>query len=86
MPAVHQDVDVIPFQRLFVRMSQNCHHGDARNRSECPAGRYVLPERWNELITDPIIVVDTRNDFEVKLRTFQGTENPDTRFGRSRRG
>ena len=26
-----------------------------------------------------IIVVDTRNDFEVKLGTFQGAENPDTR-------
>ena len=35
-------------------------------------GTYVKPEDWNELISDPdVIVIDTRNDYEVKIGSFQ---------------
>jgi UPF0176 protein len=44
------------------------------------AGIYVAPEDWNALISDPdVIVVDTRNDYEVSLGTFARAENPHTR-------
>jgi len=44
------------------------------------AGTYVPPEQWNALITDPdVIVVDTRNDYEVKIGTFRGAINPRTK-------
>ncbi len=42
-------------------------------------GTYVQPKDWNDLISDPdVILIDTRNDYEVMVGTFQGAENPDT--------
>lgn len=42
-------------------------------------GSYVKPEDWNALITDPdTIVIDTRNDYEVELGSFNGAINPNT--------
>jgi UPF0176 protein len=41
------------------------------------AGTYVKPENWNDLISDPtVVVVDTRNDYEVVIGTFKGAINP----------
>ena len=46
-------------------------------------GTYVKPEEWNNLINDPnVIVVDTRNDYEVEIGSFKNAINPDiTAFG-----
>ncbi|MBT5631023.1 MAG: rhodanese-related sulfurtransferase, partial [Oceanospirillaceae bacterium] len=42
-------------------------------------GTYVKPKDWNALIADPdVVVVDTRNDYEVKVGTFEGALNPNT--------
>jgi len=42
-------------------------------------GRYVKPEDWNELISDPeTVLIDTRNDYEYKIGTFENAVNPDT--------
>ena len=42
-------------------------------------GTYVKPEDWNELITDKnTVVVDTRNDYEVRLGQFKNALNPKT--------
>ncbi len=42
-------------------------------------GTYVDPKDWNDLITDPdVILIDTRNDYEVEIGTFKGALNPDT--------
>ncbi|WP_084273727.1 rhodanese-related sulfurtransferase [Legionella fairfieldensis] len=42
-------------------------------------GTHVNPAEWNELITDPeVILIDTRNDYEVKLGSFKNAVNPDT--------
>ncbi|GBR09970.1 oxygen-dependent tRNA uridine(34) hydroxylase TrhO [Acetobacter oeni] len=41
-------------------------------------GAYVEPADWNALISDPeMIVIDTRNDYEVAVGTFQGAIDPD---------
>ena len=43
------------------------------------AGTYVEPEMWNRLISDPdVVVIDTRNEYEVNVGTFQGAINPHT--------
>ncbi len=43
-------------------------------------GSYVEPEDWNTLISDPeVLVIDTRNDYEVALGTFQNAIDPETR-------
>lgn len=42
-------------------------------------GTYVKPKDWNALISDPeVLLVDTRNDYEVEIGTFEGALNPDT--------
>ena len=42
-------------------------------------GTYVKPEDWNALISDPdVLLVDTRNDYEVAIGTFKDAVNPDT--------
>lgn len=43
------------------------------------AGTYVAPQDWNALIADPdVIVVDTRNKYEVAIGSFEGAVNPET--------
>lgn len=43
------------------------------------AGERVGPARWNQLLADPdVVVIDTRNDFEVAIGTFPGAVNPRT--------
>ncbi|WP_439133584.1 oxygen-dependent tRNA uridine(34) hydroxylase TrhO [Pseudomaricurvus sp.] len=43
-------------------------------------GTYVDPKDWNDLISDPeVVVVDTRNDYEYELGSFQGALNPNTK-------
>ncbi len=45
----------------------------------CPVGTYVNPSEWNRLLSDPEVrVIDTRNDFECRIGTFAGAENPGT--------
>lgn len=42
-------------------------------------GTYVKPEDWNALISDPdVILIDTRNDYEVDIGTFKGALDPKT--------
>ncbi|GAB2788344.1 rhodanese-related sulfurtransferase [Halomonas shantousis] len=42
-------------------------------------GTYVEPHDWNALIDDPeVLVIDTRNDYEVAIGSFEGAVNPQT--------
>ena len=42
-------------------------------------GAYIKPKDWNDLIADPeVLLVDTRNDYEVEVGTFKGALNPNT--------
>lgn len=42
-------------------------------------GKYVAPEAWNALIArEDVLVIDTRNDFEVLMGSFQNAQNPNT--------
>lgn len=43
-------------------------------------GSYVKPNEWNALISDPeVILVDTRNDYEIEIGTFQNAVDPNTK-------
>lgn len=67
-----------PFYRMKVRVKKEIvtmgvPHIDPRHR----VGNYVKPSDWNALISQPdVILVDTRNDYEVQLGTFRGAINP----------
>ncbi|NRD74449.1 rhodanese-related sulfurtransferase [Shewanella sp. VB17] len=42
-------------------------------------GTYVKPKDWNQLISDPeVLLVDTRNEYEVKIGTFKNAVDPKT--------
>ena len=42
-------------------------------------GTYVKPEDWNALISDPeVLLIDTRNDYEFQVGTFENAVNPIT--------
>lgn len=42
-------------------------------------GYRVPPDEWNEVLNDPdVLVIDTRNEYEFELGTFQNAINPHT--------
>ena len=42
-------------------------------------GTYIKPEAWDSFISKKeVVTIDTRNDFEVELGTFEGSVNPQT--------
>lgn len=43
-------------------------------------GTYIAPENWNKLLEDPdVLVIDTRNEYEVGIGTFHGAIDPKLR-------
>jgi UPF0176 protein len=72
--------DEMPFRRTKVRLKKEIvTMGVEGLDPEHAAGTYVKPEDWNDLIADPdVTLIDTRNDYEVELGTFQGAVDPQT--------
>lgn len=73
-----------PFRRLRVRLKQEIVTlGAGEVDPNAAVGRYVAPDDWNDLIADPdVVLIDTRNDYEVAVGTFEGAIDPATRsFG-----
>ena len=72
--------DKIPFYRTKVKLKKEIVtmgvEGINPNKT---AGTYVKPEDWNALISDPeVVLVDTRNNYEVQIGTFQNAVDPQT--------
>ena len=43
-------------------------------------GTYVEPKDWNALIEDPeVVLIDTRNDYEIAVGTFKNAVDPETK-------
>ena len=68
-----------PFYRMKVRLRKEIVTlGIQGIKPSEMAGQYVKPGEWNELISDPnIVVIDTRNQYEVELGTFDRAINPE---------
>ncbi len=74
----------MPFGRMKVRLKKEIvTMGQPDVDPTVNVGNYVAPEDWNDLITqDDVVVIDTRNDYEVAIGTFQGAIDPKTKsFG-----
>jgi len=74
----------MPFGRMKVRLKREIvTMGQPDVDPLARVGNYVAPSDWNALISDPdTVVIDTRNDYEVAIGTFQGALDPGTRaFG-----
>ena len=73
-----------PFHRMKVRLKREIvTMGQPQVDPTASVGRYVKPEDCNDMISDPeVAVIDTRNDYEVAIGTFEGAIDPGTkRFG-----
>jgi UPF0176 protein len=76
--------ETMPFGRMKVRLKREIvTMGQPDVDPLARVGNYVQPADWNALIADPdTVVIDTRNDYEVAIGTFQGAVDPGTRaFG-----
>jgi UPF0176 protein len=69
-----------PFYRMKVKLKKEIvTMGVPSVNPNNTVGTYVKPEDWNALISDPdVIVLDTRNDYEVHIGTFKGAVDPKT--------
>jgi UPF0176 protein len=67
-----------PFRRMKVRIKKEIVTMNVPGISPTSmAGSYVKPADWNALIADPdVVVVDTRNDYEVEIGSFAHAINP----------
>ncbi len=72
--------NVPPFDRLKVRLkAEIVTLGLPEIKPSEQVGTYVEPEDWNALIADPdVLVLDTRNHYEVRIGTFAGATDPNT--------
>ena len=70
----------MPFYRMKVRLKKEIVTlGVPDVHPALMAGQYVKPQDWDELLADPaLVLVDTRNDYEVAIGSFQGAINPAT--------
>ncbi|WP_262297534.1 oxygen-dependent tRNA uridine(34) hydroxylase TrhO [Microvirga sesbaniae] len=68
----------IPFKRMKVRLKKEIVTlGDPQTDPLRRVGTYVSPADWNRLLEEPgIVLLDTRNDFEVEMGTFAGAVDP----------
>ncbi|GAA6172122.1 rhodanese-related sulfurtransferase [Colwellia sp. KU-HH00111] len=73
-------IDENPFHRTKVKLKKEIvTMGVEGIDPNQVVGTYVKPKDWNALISDPeVVLVDTRNDYEVEIGTFKGALNPDT--------
>ena len=71
----------MPFERMKVRVkAEIVTMGEPGIDPRVASGTYVAPQDWNALIADPdTIVIDTRNDYEVAIGSFEGAIDPATR-------
>jgi UPF0176 protein len=69
-----------PFNRIKVKLKKEIvTMGIEGIDPKQVVGTYVKPKDWNALISDPdVVLVDTRNAYEVKVGTFEGALNPNT--------
>lgn len=71
----------MPFYRMKVRLKKEIVTlGVDGIDPKREVGTYVGAEDWNALISDPgTILIDTRNDYEVAIGTFEGAIDPKTK-------
>jgi UPF0176 protein len=68
-----------PFRRIFVKIKPEIVTLKQPVELEKGRGTHVSPREWNEIIRDEeVFVLDTRNDYEFQVGTFQRAVNPNT--------
>lgn len=72
--------DAPPFERMKVKLKREIVTlGLPEVNPARKVGTYVKPQDWNALISDPdVVVIDTRNQYEVAIGSFKRAANPQT--------
>ena len=72
--------ELMPFGRMKVRLKREIvTMGQPDVDPRASVGHYVAPQDWNDLIGQPdVAVIDTRNDYEVAIGSFEGAIDPHT--------
>jgi UPF0176 protein len=70
-----------PFPRMKVKLKKEIvTMGQPDVDPKAQVGHYVEAKDWNELISaSDVAVIDTRNDYEVGIGTFEGAIDPETK-------
>ena len=81
MAVKHSHAEAMPFLRLKVRLKKEIvTMGVDGIDPQKIVGTYVKPADWNALISDPdTVLIDTRNDYEVAIGSFDGAIDPQTK-------
>jgi UPF0176 protein len=71
--------DEIPFYRSRVKLKREIVTMGVDDIDPAQGGTYVEPRDWNALISDPeVTLIDTRNDYESAIGSFDGAILPET--------
>ena len=71
--------DEMPFFRSRVKLKREIVTMGVEGIDPVNAGTYVDPADWNALISDPeVTLIDTRNDYEYAIGSFEHAINPKT--------
>ncbi len=72
--------DISPFKRTKVKLKKEIVTMGVEDIDPTQTvGTYVEAKDWNDLINDPeVLLIDTRNDYEVEVGTFKNAINPHT--------
>ncbi len=70
--------DFIPFYRFKVRSKNEIVTiGDKKIKPSKKTGTYIKPKDWDNIIEDnKYIVIDTRNNYEIRIGSFKNSKNP----------
>lgn len=76
----YSSTDKQPFHRMKVRLKKEIVTiGLPEINPNNKVGTYVKPDDWNDLISDPnVVVIDTRNKYETKIGSFENALDPET--------
>jgi len=74
------ETEELPFLRLKVKIKPEIvTMGVDEIQPAMTTGEHIDPKTWNEIISDPeVLVIDTRNEYEYKVGTFQNAISPHT--------
>jgi UPF0176 protein len=71
--------DEMPFYRSRVKLKREIVTMGIEDLDPANRGTYVSPAEWNQLISDPeVTLIDTRNDYESAIGSFDNAIHPDT--------
>jgi len=70
-----------PFFRMKIRLKKEIVTiGLPEISPRKSVGNYIKPENWNDLISDKnLLLIDTRNSYEVSIGSFENALNPNIR-------